>query len=226
MIPEKYINIIKSNNLFDNFSQYTLEKLFLEEELYITKFNKDEVIHFQNEECKSFDILLEGIVSIQNLDRDGNILTITNFYPGDSFGGQLIFADKNKYPMNVISKSNSVVLNIKKSLVLKLCQIDENFLSEILRSISNKAIIISNKIHDISLKTIRECIVDYLNYEYNRQNSYTINMSLSKKEWAEKLGIHRPSLSRELMKMKQENLIKYDRNTITILDKSIIEKPS
>nr|WP_286672848.1 helix-turn-helix domain-containing protein [Anaeromonas gelatinilytica] len=95
-------------------------------------------------------------------------------------------------------------------------------MSELLKSISNKTLIISNKIHDISLKTIRDCILDYLKYEYKLQNTLTLKMKITKKEWAEKIGVHRPSLSRELMKMKQEGLIDYTRNTITIKDIKIL----
>ncbi|MBS4534091.1 Crp/Fnr family transcriptional regulator [Clostridium sp. D2Q-14] len=134
----------------------------------------------------------------------------------------MIFADNNYYPMNVISKDESIILNIKKSLVLDLCQNNKQFLSELLKSISNKTLIISNKIHDISLKTIRDCILDYLKYEYKLQNTLTLKMKITKKEWAEKIGVHRPSLSRELMKMKQEGLIDYTRNTITIKDIKIL----
>ncbi|MBS4537467.1 Crp/Fnr family transcriptional regulator [Clostridium sp. D2Q-11] len=222
MTSKLYINIIQSNSLFKNLSKEKLEKLFNEDDLSIKKYSTNEIIYFQNEECKSFDILLSGKLVVQNLDQNGNILTITNFYPGDSFGGHLIFADNNFYPMNVISKSDSVILKMKKSLVLKLCQTDSNFLSEILRSISNKTIIISNKIHDISLKTIRACILDYLKYEYNLQNSLTLKLSMTKKEWAEKIGVHRPSLSRELMKMKREGLIDYTRKSITIKKRDIL----
>jgi Mn-dependent DtxR family transcriptional regulator len=91
-----------------------------------------------------------------------------------------------------------------------------------LRSISNKTIIISNKINDISLKTIRKSIINYLKYEYQLQNSYNLNIEMTKKEWAEKIGVQRPSLSRELMKMKQEGLISYSRNSITIKEKKIL----
>lgn len=223
MIIKDYIDIIQSNILFKNISMEKLEELFKFDELSIKKYSKDEVIYFQNEECKTFDILLEGKVSVQNLDENGNILNVANFYSGDSFGGHLIFADNNFYPMNLISKSSSVILKIKKFLVLKLCQTDSNFLQEMLRSISNKTIIISNKIHDISLKTIRDCIIDYLKYEYKLQNSLKLNMTMSKKEWAEKIGVHRPSLSRELMKMKREGLIEYTRDSIIIKNADILD---
>ena len=47
---------------------------------------------------------------------------------------------------------------------------------------------------------------------------------MSKKEWADKLGVQRPSLSRELIKMKEEGIIDYDKDTISILNSSALKK--
>jgi Mn-dependent DtxR family transcriptional regulator len=41
---------------------------------------------------------------------------------------------------------------------------------------------------------------------------------MSKKEMAERFGIQRPSLSRELNKMRKDGLLEYDAKTITIKD--------
>lgn len=47
---------------------------------------------------------------------------------------------------------------------------------------------------------------------------------MSKKDWAEKLGVQRPSLSRELIKMKEEGLIDYDKEKIFIKDINAIKE--
>ncbi len=68
------------------------------------------------------------------------------------------------------------------------------------------------------MKTIRQCIIDFLMYESFSQNSRTIKLGYTKKELAEKFGIQRPSLSRELNKMRKDGLIEYDAHSITIID--------
>lgn len=45
---------------------------------------------------------------------------------------------------------------------------------------------------------------------------------MSKKEMAERFGIQRPSLSRELNKMRKDGLLEYDAKTITIKDLSMV----
>ena len=66
-------------------------------------------------------------------------------------------------------------------------------------------------------KTIRECILNYLAYESKLQNSNQIQLSISKKELADRIGVQRTSLSRELSKMRDEGIIDYDRNSIKLI---------
>ncbi len=58
--------------------------------------------------------------------------------------------------------------------------------------------------------------MDFLIFESGRQDSKTIKLSISKKELAEKFGVERPSLQRELRKMKDDGLIDYDSKIIEL----------
>ena len=74
------------------------------------------------------------------------------------------------------------------------------------------------KIDTIALKSIRERIMEFLRVEQKRQNSHTIVLPFSKKEWAEVLAIQRPSLSRELAKMRKEGIIQFKGRIIAICE--------
>ena len=67
--------------------------------------------------------------------------------------------------------------------------------------------------------------MSYLDYECKKQNSNIIRLSMTKKALAERIGVQRTSLSRELSKMREDGLIKYDSDSIEIVDNSLI-KPS
>ncbi|MDD4504112.1 MAG: helix-turn-helix domain-containing protein, partial [Clostridiaceae bacterium] len=69
-----------------------------------------------------------------------------------------------------------------------------------------------------TLKTIRQKICESLYDEYMKQKQLTINLQMNRNEWAERLGVQRPSLSRELIKMRKEGIIDYDRLVIHIKD--------
>ena len=66
--------------------------------------------------------------------------------------------------------------------------------------------------------SIRQKISNYILDEYKKQNSHLININMTKQKLAETLGIPRPSLSRELINMKDIGIIDYYKDTIKILD--------
>ena len=220
---DKYKGLIQNTYLFNGFSVDEIPKLFENNSYRICQYEKNFIIYLQNEICNTIDILLEGVVHIERIDESGNVLTITTLNPGDIMGGSLAFSKNNEFPMTVISKTKCNILHIDKSLILDLCQNNREVLIKYLEVLSSKTIILTDKIKFISIKNIRDKIIEFLTYEYHIQNSNTIKLNISKKELAERFGIQRPSLFRELKKMKEEGLIDYDHKYIKILDTNILE---
>lgn len=93
-----------------------------------------------------------------------------------------------------------------------------------LESLSDKTLILADRIKTLSFKSLRKSIVDFLIYESYSQKNNKIKLGLTKKDLAEKFGVQRTSLSRELKKMREEGLIEYDAYSITILDKDSLMK--
>lgn len=162
------------------------------------------------------DIILEGRVSVQKIDEDGDILKINVFSGGDILGANLLFASRNSYPMTVVSESNTVILHIYKELILELSQTNLRFMIGLMTVISDRTLLLTDKIDAISLKTIRQRIIDFLRYEYYLQKSNILQLNIYKKDLAERLGIQRTSLSRELNKMRRDGLLEYNAKTITL----------
>ena len=210
--------MLQKIDLFKDLSFKDIDYLFTKDLYEIKNYKKNPVIYFQNEKCTRFDIILKGTILVQEIDSRGNALTISDFTVGDVLGGNLLFSHKNFYPMTVLAKSDATILHIKKELVLRFCQINVIFLVNFLESISDKTLILTDKIKSLSMKTIRQCIIDFLVYESYSQNTSTVKLELTKKELAEKFGIQRPSLSRELNKMRKDGLIDYDAYSITIIN--------
>lgn len=223
MIKNRFLNILKINKLFKDIPSDTIVKYYNENKLKLSEYKKNSVIHFESEICTYVDIIIEGEVIVQRIDEKGNVLTITEFAGGENLGENLMFSNQPAYPMSVIAKKHTILLQVSKEVILELCQENKNFLLEFLKCISGKTNILTNKIQSISLKSIRESIIDFLNYEYRIQNSSKIKLEMSKKDLAERLGIQRTSLSRELNKMKKDGLVDFDIHSITIIDFKILK---
>ncbi len=220
---ENFIILLKNIDMFKCFTSLELENIF-KSNYSIKEYSKNSILYMQNEKCKSLDIILEGTITIQKIDSEGNVLSINDFINGDVIGENLLFSIDNKYPMTVLAKSDVKILHIDKILILKLCQLNECFLINFLRSLSGKALLLSNKITSLTMKTLRQCIIEFLLYEYYAQESTIIKLNMTKKELADKIGVQRTSLSRELNKMRKENLIDFDSKHIIIKNVELLNE--
>lgn len=203
---------------FNALSPQVIRQLFESPDSSIFHFAKGEILHLQNEKCLNLDVILQGRVLVQKIEVNGSILTIARFSQGDLLGAHLLFSDHNSYPWTVTAEQSSVILQVSKQALLALCQDTVDFLSALLSVISDKVQVLTNAIDTISMKTIRVKLLDYIRYEYHRQKVNPIRLTQSKKDLAEKLGIQRSSLSRELSKMKREGLINFDSRYIYLIN--------
>lgn len=182
----------------------------------VNTYRKNDVIFNEGDYCHSIGLVIKGNVQINTYTYVGNEYNITHLSKDDYFGATLIFTDHPFYLGDVISSSESKVVFIKKVNLLYLMQHDINFLNNFLSMSSNAHINNQKRIKVLIQKSIRDKILFHLYEEAKVRKTNKIPIP-SKIQLAAFLNIPRPSLSRELIKMKQENLIDYDRNYITLL---------
>lgn len=208
--------------LLGAFSKEELENFLITRKFKIVSYKKNNVIHFDGELCTKLEIILSGKIIIDRIEESGDFLTISEFSEGDILGGNLMFSSNPYYLMTITASKDSLILEIQKELLFKLLSENQIFLTAYLEFISDRATVLGNKIKYTLKKSIRENILNYLKQEYKTQHSYTIKLITSKKILAEKIGVQRTSLSRELSKMQNDGLITFDNKSITIKDTKII----
>ncbi|MHB1314213.1 MAG: Crp/Fnr family transcriptional regulator [Christensenellales bacterium] len=211
-----YIGVLLSLPLFSGFTKESLPSALALCGCRVSRCEKGQVIHLQGETCRAMDIVLEGAVSVQKIDASGNVLKVSVFSGGGILGANLLFASRNAYPMTVVADTKAAVLHMDKDLVLILSQSNAPFLLGLMKAVSDRTLVLTDKIDAISLKTIRERILDYLRYEYSLQKTNVLRLPFTKKELAERFGIQRTSLSREFQKMRLGGLLDYDAGTVTL----------
>lgn len=193
-------------------------KLFLSEGSFKTsEYGKNGIVHFTGEVCSKLEIILSGRVVIERIDEAGNLMTIAEFFSGDVLGGNLMFSKNPYYPMTVTAKQPTVILEISKNRLFKLFSDNHDFLKHYLEYVADHTVILGDRIKHYVNTTIRESITSFLDYERKKQNSNVINLGMTKKALAERIGVQRTSLSRELAKMRQDGLIQFDADSIEIL---------
>lgn len=211
------LEAIKQLDLIKSIKSEEIERLLNEGSFKTTEYAKNSIVHFVGEVCSKLEIILSGKVVIERIDESGNLMTIAEFFSGDVLGGNLIFSKNPHYPMTVTTKQPTSILEINKTRLFQLFSDNHDFLKSYLEYVSDHAVILGDRIKHYVNTTIRESIMSYLDYERKKQNNNIITLSITKKALAEKIGVQRTSLSRELAKMREDGLIKFDMDSIELL---------
>lgn len=209
----RHIDLIKS------IKPEEIESYLSEGSCNITEYGKNNIVHFVGEFCSKLEIILSGKVVIERIDESGNLMTIADFYGGDVLGGNLMFSKNPYYPMTVTAKDATLILEINKTRLFQLFSDNHDFLKSYLEYVSDHTVILGDRIKHYVNRTIRESIISYLDYECKKQNSNIIKLNMTKKALAERIGVQRTSLSRELAKMREDGLIEYTPVSISLLHK-------
>ncbi len=219
---ENYLKLIKNSSLLKTIPEIEILGFIKSGSFKIVTYEKNRVIHFDGDKCNRIEIILSGKIIIERIEISGEYLTITEFYQYDILGGNLIFSKNPYYPMTIIAQEPSLLLSISKELIFELCCSNHSLLKSYLEYISDNTLLLGEKLKHYINRTIRESLIYFLKHEYKKQNTIKLKLSLSKKSLAEKIGVKRTSLSRELQKMRNEGLIDFDPKSITILNTSIL----
>ena len=212
------INLILKSTLLNSLKVDEINTYFSDGSFKISYYNKNNIVHFSSEVCLKLEIILTGKVIVERSDESGNLMTIAEFFSDEILGGNLLFSKNPHYPMTITAKQTTVILEINKERLFQLFSDNHEFLRSYLEFISDHATILGDRIKHYVNRTIRESIISYLDYERKIQKSNHIKLNISKKALAQKIGVQRTSLSRELAKMGKDGLILFDKNSITLLN--------
>lgn len=201
------------------FQTVDLKKL----QYFVKIYPEKSIIKLSGDISKTFGVILYGEAVIEHIDSDGNLMAVASFEAGDTIGGNRMFASDNAFPMTISAKKKTEMLYINKESIIELCQTNRVFLEYFLRDIANKSDLLSHRIRNLKFVSIEDQIINYLKKEKNSNNSNTFDLRISKKEWAERMGIQRTSLSRTLQKMKKKGWILYKNHHFELVNSKIFD---
>lgn len=215
---KNFCEILNISALFKDIEINEIDILIKKTKHNILEFKKEEIIAIQGDLCDKIGIVLDGVVEAKNMMENGKSVTITSMKAGQIFGEVIIFSNQKNYPATIQAFTKCKVLFLHKTEVLELCSENKTILSNFMSLLSNRILMLNKKLKSLSYNTIRQKLVYYLIQEYEKQGSIFLNLQYSRSELAEYLGIPRPSLSREMIKMKEDNLIDFEKNTVKLLN--------
>ena len=194
-----------------------LIKLLTKEEINkyieVKEYNKNEIVFSEGLLCNYIGIIESGKIIISTITYNDKEEVINLLQPNQIFGNNLIFSSSPYFLGDIISLTNSKILFINKNNLLILFKNNEKFLCKYLELISNQIMKEKNKAKVLVHKNIRDRILYYIKNESKRKGQVKIK---SIADLARELSLPRPSVSREIYKLINENIISYNNKIITI----------
>jgi CRP-like cAMP-binding protein len=211
---EEKRNYLKTLDSFNQFGEVVQSKIL--ELGKINKYNKNQLIYSMGNNCLSFDIIIDGILTAYSLSESGNENVIFSFQKNSIIGGNLLFSPSSNYPLSIFCKKDCVILTLSKSAIESLIEYKE-FALFFIKCISKNAQNLNKKVITYTTNTLRENILEYLQELEVIQRSNVVTLPVTKSELSQLFGVQRQSLFRELKKMSDENLISIENRKITLL---------
>jgi len=176
------------------------------------------IIALEGDICDSLGIVMAGELEVQKHYASGKVVTLAKLNRGKTFGEAIAFSETNIYPATIVSSKGSIILYISKKDIIAMCSAYPKVLNNFMRLLSSKILLLNRKIKELSFETLRQKISNYLLSQYEIQKTTELTLPMSRKDLAEHLGVQRPSLSRELINMKEDGLIDFNKRLVQIKD--------
>jgi len=175
------------------------------------------IVELEGSRSMYIGIVLSGTLNVTSYSLAGNPIHISTLEEGMIFGDVLLFSNKAyTIPGNIIAQSPTTIAMIPNEVVETLLLSNHQFLKNFLGLLTDKVHEYNMNSKLLSQDTLRDKILFFLRSEILKQQKNTIELKMTKEDLANKLHVQRPSLSRELIHMKKEGLIDFDRWTITL----------
>ena len=218
---DKWIDMLAGTELFKGIDKGELVKILSCSNPSIKHYKKREIITIEKTEFTGIGLVLEGEVSLTKENLAGDRLIIARIQAGDIFGEISAFVDKN-WLETVIAQTDCQILFLSPDRIVGMCPHMCNghriLIQNTLHLVSEKAYVLHKKVEMLSLSSIRKKISTYLLEQYHIKEKESFKIPLKRNELAEYLHIQRPSLSRELANMKDEDIIDFKGNNFKILN--------
>lgn len=186
----------------------------------IREYKKNDLITVAGDRFDSIGILLKGEAMVTKENAAGD-RTIVNFLrPGDMFGEMVAFARNSVWPGTVIAQYPCTVFFLAREKIVgrcgNVCSWHQTLIRNMLRIVSEEALKLYGRLEYLWIKSMRGKISALLLEQYQQTGKAEFDLPMNRNEMAGFLNVSRPSMSRELSRMRDEGIINFHRSGICI----------
>jgi CRP-like cAMP-binding protein len=185
-------------------------------------YKRTEVITLAGEAFKGVGVVLSGQVAVTKENTAGDRVIMALLDPGEMFGEMAAFAGNGVWPATVVAHDGCTVVFLPPEKIIgncpRQCSSHRLLILNMLRVVSDKALMLNKKVEYLSMKSLRGKISAFLLEQATKVGQTMFMLPIDRNTLADFLNVSRPSLSREMGRMREEGVIDFHRASVRILD--------
>ena len=206
------IQLLQRTELFYEMSPQSIEAVA---QRCIKKgLHKKEILFLEGEPGHAVFICIRGDIQLHKTTHDGREIVIKLIQPGEMFAEVILF-EKKYYPVSAIALSKSQLLMVTKQHFNELLQL-EDFRNDFICMLMRKQRYLANQIKYLTTHDVEERLFRFLEEHYGRIEK--ISLTLSKKDVAAAIGTIPETLSRILLRLKQERKLFWEGKLVRVTE--------
>ncbi len=186
------------------------------------EYRAREIIALNGGSFSGIGTVITGKISLTRETYSGNRIILSVLGPGEVFGEIVAFSSQSKWPVTVVAMEDCRLIFLPPAKILgncsNICRAHSSLIMNMLNIVSNRALVLNQKMEHLSARSIRGKIASYFLEQYRENEGAVFKIPLSRTDLADYLAIPRPSLSRELGNMRQDGILEIKGSSVNIKD--------
>jgi CRP/FNR family transcriptional regulator len=183
------------------------------------RFDTDEVLFWEGDDCEGIFLLVEGTVKIFKTSSAGREMMLDLVYAPSSIAELPLF-DRGPYPASVRAIKPSVTLFLNRTDFYQACRQNPDLPLKILAVVGRRLRQLVFVVESITFGSVTKRLARLLLELQEEQDSGGI--TLTHQELASRLGTVREVVSRNLARFRVQGLVKIEGREITITDPEML----
>ena len=211
-------SILEKSTLFQGVEANVLRGYLEETPHHIQCYDKEETIFHLMDPALRIGIILEGRVEAQKSFPNGSQVNVSVRGPGEMIGPAAVFSKSQRYPCDIVALEPATLMMLRKEDLLSLMQKDVKILQNFTTEIASATYMLQQRLELLSYSGIAQKAAFWLLMQVRQTGKTAVQIPDSMSRWAMIMNVSRPSLHREMKKLEEEGIIRYERKNIYVLD--------
>ena len=219
--------ILSKTILFENITPMEITTMLPCLNAKIYQYNRNDFLAIAGDSFDGIGILLSGQVEVIKENASGSRIIMSVLEIGDMFGEMVAFSKNSRWPASIHALEACTAVFLSPDKIIgrceKACSFHNVIIQNMLKIISDKALILSKKVDYLSIKSMRGKLSTYFLEQQKKTGKMTFMLPMKRNELADFLNVSRPSMSREMCRMRDEGIIDFNMSTVKILDLELLK---